>query len=228
MAKKNKSQGDEQLEAVEQALSKTEQYIEENQNVLLIAVAAIVLLIGGYQGYKYFIQMPKENEAATELAWAERAFEKNNVAGALNGDGLNLGFLDVADDYSSTKAGNLANYYAGVSYMRLGDYVSAIDYLEEFDGSDEILAAVHLGAIGDCFAQIDQPEDALDYYKKAVNARTNDFTTPLYLMKAAQTAEYLGSNGEALKLYSQLKKEFPASRDAQDIDKYIARVEAKQ
>lgn len=227
MAKQKKSQGDEQLEAVEQALSKTEQYIEENQNVLLIAVAAIVILIGGYQAYKYLIQVPKENEAASEMAWAERAFEKNNIAGAINGDAMHLGFLDIADDYSSTKAGNLANYYAGVAYMRMGDYVSAIDYLEEFDGDDEILAAVHLGAIGDCFAQIDQPEDALDYYIKAVNARSNDFTTPLYLMKGAQTAEYIGKDKEALDMYKRLKKEFPESRDAQNIDKYIARVEAK-
>lgn len=227
MAKQKKSQGDEQLEAVEQALTKTEQYIEENQNQLLIAVAAIVILIGGYQAYKYFIQIPKENEAAAEMAWASRAFEKNDINGAINGDATHLGFLDIADDYSSTKAGDLANYYAGVAYMRMGDYVSAIDYLEEFDGDDEILAAVHLGAIGDCFAQIDQPEDALDYYIKAVNVRSNDFTTPLYMMKAAQTAEFIGDNDEALKMYNRLKKEYPESRDAQNIDKYIARVEAK-
>ncbi len=227
MAKKKKSQGDEQLKAVEQALSKTEQYIEENQNVLLIAVAAIVILIGGYQAYKYLIQIPKENEAASEMAWAERALERNDVNGAINGDAAHLGFLDVADDYGSTKAGNLANYYAGVAYMRMGDFVSAIDYLEEFDGDDEILAAVHLGAIGDCFAQIDQPEDALDYYIKAVNARSNEFTTPLYLMKAAQAAEYIEDNDQAIKLYKRIKKEYPESRDAQNIDKYIAGVEAK-
>ena len=177
---------------VEQALTKTEQYIEEHPNTLLIAVAAVVVLIGGYQGYKYLIQIPKEQEAASEMAWAERAFERNDVAGALNGDAQHLGFIDIASDYGRTKAGDLANYYAGVAYMRMGDYVSAIDYLEEFDGNDEILNAVHLGAIGDCFAQINQPEDALDYYIKAVNARSNGFTTPIYLMKAAQTAEYIG------------------------------------
>lgn len=227
MAKQKKSQGDQQLEAVEQALSKTEQYIEENQNTLLIVVAAIVVIIGGFQGYKYLVQAPLEKEAATEMAWAERQFEKNDVNGALNGNGINLGFIDVASDFSSTKAGNLANYYAGLAYMQQGDYVSAIDFLEDFDGDDEILSAVHFGAIGDCFAQINQPEEALEYYTKAANARDNSFTTPLYLMKAGMTAESLDQSAAALKMYKRIESEFPDSREAQNIEKYIARAEAK-
>lgn len=227
MAKQKKSQGDQQLEAVEEALSKTEQYIEENQNTLLIVVAAIVVIIGGYQGYKYLVQTPLEKEAAVEMAWAERQFEKNDVNGALNGDGMNLGFIDVADDYSSTKAGNLANYYAGLAYMQQGDYVSAIDFLEDFNGDDEILSAVHYGAIGDCFAELNQPEEALEYYTKAFEARDNNFTTPLYLMKAGLTAESLEKTTEALKMYKRIEAEFPDSREAQDIEKYIARAEAK-
>jgi tetratricopeptide (TPR) repeat protein len=153
---------------------------------------------------------------------AQKYFEQDSLQLALNGDGPNLGFLDIADEYSSTKAGNLANYYAGVCYLNLGQFENAITYLDQFSGDDEIISVVAKGAIGDAFLELNQPEEALEYYSKAAGMNDNDFVIPIYLMKAAQTAEILGDYNKALSFYKRIKSDFPESREASDIDKQIA------
>ncbi len=228
MAKQRKNQEeDEVLLDVGQSLSKVERFFEENRKSITVIMVALFVLVGGYFAYQYMYQMPRENEAQEYIYTAQRYFEEDSLNLALNGDGTNYGFLAVAEDYSGTKAGNLANYYAGVSYLNLGQYEKAIEYLDEFDSDEDVLSVVAKGAIGDAFMELDQPKEALDYYKRAVSGEENSFVVPFYLKKAGMVAEGEGNLKDAQKYFTRIKKEFKDSQEAADIDKYIARVEAK-
>ena len=149
MANKNKTE--DQFAQVEQALGKTEQYIEDNQNSLMIIVGAIVGIILLFKAYQNFYIKPLEEEAQIEVYIAELYFQKDSFKLALNGDGQYAGFLDVAADYSSTNVGNLANYYAGLCYLHTADYENAIEYLEDFSSDDIILSSLAIGCTGDAY-----------------------------------------------------------------------------
>ncbi len=185
MSSKKKETHQDQFESVENALSKTEQYIEENQKSLTIIVLAIIIIVGGYLGYKRFVMAPKENEAKSQIWMAEQYFARDSFNLALNGDGNYLGFLDIIEEYSITKSANLAYYYSGISYLHLGQYENAIEYLKQFESDDKMIAPVAFGAIGDAYIELDNTGDALIFYNKAVNTSDNNFTTPIFLMKVA-------------------------------------------
>nr|NQU92930.1 tetratricopeptide repeat protein [Bacteroidota bacterium] len=223
MAKKT-TRAEENIQAVEEVLSKSEQFIEDNQKPILIVVGIIILIILVYFGFQRFYLIPKEKSAQEQIFMAEKYFEMDSLDLALTGDGLNLGFLEIIDDYKFTKTASLAHFYAGIIYMKKGDYQTAIDYLENFDGGDQIVASMGLGAIGDCLMELDKPENAAEYYLKAANDDENEFTSPLFLMKAGWTYESMKDYKKALKVYSQIKEEFPQSTEAREMDKYIARV----
>ncbi len=225
MAKKNEI--DDTLINVEEAYSKTEQYIENNKKPITIIVTALVVIVFGYLGYTRFYLAPLEEEAQESMYKAQEYFEADNYQQALNGDGVNAGFLEIMEDFGGTKAANLAHYYAGISYLNTGDYNAAITELDEFSSNDEVLAAISKGAIGDAFMEKGQTKDAYDYYVKAINARDNSVTTPIYLKKAAIAAEELGEFNKALKHYQTIKEKYPKSQLALDIDKYIAFASAK-
>lgn len=224
MAKK-KAQSDDRLVAVEEALSKTEQFIEKHQMVLIIAIAAIVIVVLGFYGYKRLYVAPMEKEAQSQMFVAERYFEIDSLNRALYGDGNNLGFLDIIDEYGVSKAGNLARYYAGISFLKLGQYEDAIDQLKSFNKDDQIVGAMALGALGDAYLELDDPVAAVSYYIKAADHNYNDFSTPLFLLKAGWTYEILGEYDEAAKIYDEIYKDFPRSNEAREIEKYKARAE---
>jgi len=229
MAKKHEKidQTTEALQNVENTLSQAEVFIEKNRNPILIGFGVVIGLVLVYYGYIKYFQEPLEAEAQQEIFMAQKFFEEDSLKLALNGRGENLGFIDVADEYSSTKAGNLANYYAGICYLNLGQFENAIEYLDKFKSDDQILSVIAKGAIGDAFLELNQAEDALDYYKKAADQNKNSFATPIYLMRAAQTAELLNDYKSALSFYNRLKKDYPKSDEARDIEKNIAYAEAK-
>lgn len=222
MAKKS-NKTDDQFAQVENALSKTEQYIEDNQNKLMKIVAAVVAVIALFIAYQSLYLEPQAVEAQSEMFNAEIYFEKDSFNLALNGDGQYLGFIDIADQYSSTKQGKLANYYAGLSYLYLKDYDNAIDYLNDFKSDDIILSSLALGSIGDAYLELDDKDKALSYYKKAANNDENSFTTPRYLMKQALILEYNNEYDGALEIYLNIQENFNESRESQNIDKYIYR-----
>lgn len=218
----------ESLEAVENALSKTEQYIEDNQKSLTIIVLAIIIIVGGYLAYQKFYVKPLEEEALKEMFVAEQYFAKDSFNLAINGDGNYPGFLDIANDYSVTKAGNLANYYIGISYLNLGQFEDAIEYLDEFDSDDEMLAPIAKGAMGDAYLELGNDQKAASFYEKAISISNNDFTTPIYLLKAGEVYEKLNENEKAIKAYERIEKEFSKSREFRKAEKYKARVELKK
>jgi len=222
MAKKQ----DETIVDVAQVYSKTETYIEENQKSLTIIIGVIVLIIGGYFGYKKLYVDPLEKEAQSQMFVAERYFENDSLNLAINGDGNYLGFLDILDEYSVTPSGNLANYYLGISYLRLGNYDEAIEYLSSYSQDDEMVGAVATGAIGDAYMELGETKSAASYYMDASRDSENDFTTPIYLMKAALAYEELGEYRKAVGIYEDIKKIYPDTKEGLEVEKYLSRAES--
>ena len=170
----------------------------------------------------------KRNEkASAQIFKAEQYFEKEQYDNALNGDGNNVGFLDIVKQYGSTKTGKLAAYYAGISYLKQGNYNEAINYLKKYTTDDEVLAPMALGAIGDCYLELGDHQNAVTYYNKAASKNANSFTSPMFLVKEGMTYEIMGNYAKALEAYKTLKKDFPLSNEAFEISKNIANMEEK-
>lgn len=225
-----KSTTAEVFKTLDSTASKSEEWILKYKNSIFIGLAAIVIVVLGYMAYHKYFDGPKEIEAADELAFPKKHFEmaiNNEVAAdslfkmSLEGADGKYGFVDIANNYGGTNAGNLANYYAGIAYLRLKDYKNAITYLNEFNSKDELLAPIAKGAIGDAFTDINQPKDALEYYEKAAELRDNAFTTPFYLFKAANTAFDLGEFEKAVTYFTRIKEVYPSSSEAVNIDLHI-------
>jgi tetratricopeptide (TPR) repeat protein len=209
--------------------SKTEDFVAKNQRIIIGFVAAIALVTVGYLAYQKFVAAPNEEEAANEMFVAQQNFQKatDGVASdslyklSLNGSEGKFGFVKIADEYSGTDAGNLANYYAGIAYLNTKKYAEAIEYLGKFKSEDLILSAMAKGAIGDAYSQKNQAKEALEYYVKAAESNKNDFTTPRFLLKAGKTALAMGNKEEALKYFTDIKDNFDASPEAATIDVLI-------
>jgi tetratricopeptide (TPR) repeat protein len=223
MAKKKNTEG-ETIVDVQKVYSKTEQYVEDNSKVILIIGAIIVVLFAGYFAVTRLYMFPK-NEEGMELLWkAEYWFEIDSLQKALDGNESYYGFEHVANEYSSTQAGELAAYYSGIIYLQMGDYERAISYLEQADLSDHMLGAVSLGATGDAYVELGNLGKALGYFDKAISHSDNPLTAPVYLKKAALVHEDLGQSEEALENYQKIKEQYPTSNEARNIESYIARV----
>ncbi|MCB9169139.1 MAG: tetratricopeptide repeat protein [Flavobacteriales bacterium] len=206
--------------------SRTELFLEKNKRAVSIAVTGILVVVAAVLGYKRFYAEPRAKEAS-DLIWkAQYYFEIDSLDLAINGDGNYFGFQYIADAYGSTPSGELAKYYLGNCYLQKGDYEAAIDYLKKADLDDDILSVMAIGCIGDAYVELDRPQDAIDQFEKAANMRTNDMTTPMYLMKAAILYQQNGDWGKAAKAFRRVAQDFPASPDANEARKYAARAEA--
>ena len=227
MAKKKiEAEKDEVIVDVEQVYSKTEDFINENQNVILGVVGGIIAIVVAFYAYNRVYLEPLEEEAHGEMFMAELYFQKDSFELALNGDGNYLGFLDVADEYGNTTAGNLAHYYAGVCYLRTGKFEEAIEELGNFDAEGEVLGSVAQGATGDAYMELDNGDEALKYYEKAANASENNFSSPIYLQKAGFAAEKAKKYDKAIDYYTQVKEKYPETNEGRNAEKFIARAEA--
>ena len=211
--------------AVAEAVSKTEKFFNENGKLLSIIAAAIVVVAAGiFCGYK-FVYQPAQAEAQGQMALAEANFRAGDFELALNGDGNVLGFAQIIDEYGA-KAGEAANFYAGVCELQLGNWDLAIKYLQAYNGKDAILAARAQACIGDAYVGLEDYQKALGCFEKAAATIDNMFAAG-YLLKAGAVAEKLGQNDKALSYYEQIKDQYPQSMEAYDIDKYIGRIEAR-
>ncbi|MGM0496480.1 MAG: tetratricopeptide repeat protein [Bacteroidota bacterium] len=224
MSKKKKESAPEQLESVESALSRTEQFIENNQKTLTSVVFAIVIIVGGYLLFQRYYMNPMENEAKGQMFRAEQYFAQDSFNLALNGDGNYLGFLDIIDEYGMTKSANLAEYYSGISYLKLEQFDNAIEYLKDFKVNDKIIEPQKYGALGDAYMEKGDLDEALDYYEKAKGSNDNQFTTPYFMEKAAFVYEEKGEYDEAIELYKEIERKYPDSPQSEDVDKNVARL----
>lgn len=208
-------------------------FYEKNKKTITYGGGALLAIVAIFSFYKFYWLPGQESEAGSEAFFAQTYFEKDSFNIALNGgvsvstaDGPKtmMGFKDIADNFGMTKTGNLANYYSGICLLRSGKFAEAIEYLEKFKGNDEMVAPVAVGAIGDANMELNNVDEAIKFYLKAAETSNNNFTTPIYLKKAAFGYELKANYTEALATYERLKNEFTLSSEARDIDKYISRV----
>lgn len=213
---------------VEEALMTSEAFLFKYKNIIVGVVVAIVVIVCGTLGYKHFISEPNELKASEASFMAERYFGNDEFEAALKGDSLgNMGFLKIADKFSGTKAGKLANAYAGVCYAKLAQYEDAAKYLDKFSASDFMVAPAMLGTIGNCYAQLGQLDKAAATLLKAAEKANSVVLSPVYLLEAGQILEKQGKNSEAVEAYKQIKNKYGNSMQAMDIDKYIDRASIK-
>jgi len=227
MAKRKRTrpqENDEVLVDLGEAQKSASDFIEENQSKLFYGLLAAVLLVGGYFAYKYLIVAPKQGEAVEQMFKAQEQFDRDSFRLALTEPGAGYpGFVQITEDYSGTKAANTAAYYAGVSYLNLGQYDAAIAYLSDFSPSGDIMPIMKAGALGDAYAEKGDLGQAMSYYKKAVSAGDNEILTAYYLKKVGMLNEKNGDMSAANAAYSKIRNNYPNSPEAGDIDKYIFR-----
>ncbi len=223
--RRNKKKNDETLVDLVEARESASSFFERNQNLIFGILAAVVLIAGGIFAYYNYFQKPREERAMNALSQAQIQFERDSFALALqNPGGGNEGFLDILDRYSGTKAGNLANYYAGISWLNLGKYEAAIAHLKDFNAKGQVTPITKYGALGDAYSELGEYDKALRNYEKAAGY-DNEVLAPYYLKKAGMLSEVQGNYQKALSFYQDIKENYPNSQDGTSIDKYIARVE---
>jgi len=222
--------------SLDEGANKIEKFIEKNQKWIFSALAIIILAVVGYMWYDSNVAQPMEQEAIDNMSKAQFYFDKalneteedNKKADfdkAFNGADGKFGFKHIAEKYSGTKAGNLANYYIGVIDYNNANYKEAVASLSNFKTDDEVLQSNAYGLVGDAFVQLEQLDDALKYYEKAINFSDNSFTTPMYLFKAGNVALKSGDKAKAKKYFQRIKDDYEKSTEAKNIDEYIAMAE---
>lgn len=214
--------------SAEDTLTKSEAFILKNKTSILGGIAAVIVVIAGVMGYKQLISAPRELKASEASFKAEQYFGESDYEKALNGDSLGyMGFIKIANEYSNTKAGNLANAYAGISLAQLKQYEEAIKYLNKFSAKDAMIAPAALGTLGNCYAQLGQNEKAASTLMDAAKKADNNSLSPIFLLQAGEIYEKLGKNDNAVKAYTQIKEKYFNSMKAYEIDKYIERASIK-
>ncbi|GAB6011382.1 tetratricopeptide repeat protein [Viscerimonas tarda] len=209
-------------ERIDDAVFTSERFLEKYQKQILIGVGAIVVIVAAIWSYNQFYLEPKNKEAQAALFRGEQYFENRLDSIAIYGDGNGyIGFEAIINEYGSTKAGNLAEYYAGISYLRLGKYDQALAYLKSFNGGDQVLGYAAKGAIGDCLANTGKTEDAASYFLDAAKGADNILLSPIYYKKAGLAYRELKNYSKVVDIFTTLKNNYLNSVEAADADKYI-------
>jgi tetratricopeptide (TPR) repeat protein len=205
----------------------TGKFVLDNQKSLIFIAAAIVVLVLGYFSYQKFYLAPREVEATNQMFVAQDAWEKKDWDKAIKGDAGYPGFEQIISKYSNTKAANLAYFYLGTAYLNKGEYTKAIDNLTSFRGDDNVISSEALGQTGDAYVELKDFNKAETYFQKAADKAKNNFNTPFYLKKLGLVFEAENDLKSAIDTYKKIKTDYPQSSEAQSIDEYIARDEAK-
>ena len=207
---------------VEDALSQSEAFLIKYKNAIIGGVVAVIIIVAGFIMYKNLYAEPREEKAQAALFKGQEYFEQDAYEQALNGDSIGfVGFLKVADDFSGTKAANLAKAYAGICYAQLGKYEEAVKMLDSFNGKDQMVAPAILGAAGNCYAQLGQLDKAASTLMSAADKADNNTLSPIFLMQAGEILVKQGKYDDAVDAYTKIKDKYFQSYQAMDIDKYI-------
>lgn len=220
-------EGQDQIdESVEEVYTESQPSFKNDNRMKFLALAGIIAILAiAYTVYNMGFKAPKEAEASTSIYKAQEQFARDSFALALENPGGGYdGFLDVIDKYNGTKAGNLAKYYAGISYLNLGRFDDAIEYLEAYSAPDDLTSITKAGALGDAYAESGDETKALSYYEKAA-ASDNELLTPYYLKKVGMLNQKNNNNSAALAAFKKIKDNFGESTQASDIDRLIAKVQ---
>lgn len=211
---------------IDESIHKAEDYLQNNKKSLMIIGGAALAVVAGYFIYINLWVKPQEESAQKEVFAAQQYFKMDSLDLAINGKGKEKGFKQIADEYGSSKTGNLAHYYLGTLYMKKGKFQDAIDELKKYDAEDDVTGALALGLIGDANMELNNKEEALNYYKKAVGYDNNEFTSPMFMKKAAFAYELNGDWKAALEMYQKIQSDYNSSSEGREVAKYIARAQA--
>lgn len=207
---------------VEDALTQSEAFLIKYKNAIIGGVVALIVIITGVVMYNNLYAEPREEKAQAALFKGQEYFEQDAFEQALNGDSIAYtGFLKVADEYSGTKAANLAKAYAGICYAKLGKYEEAVKMLNDFDGDDQMVSPAMLGAAGNCYAQLNQLDKAAATLLDAAKKADNNTLSPIFLMQAGEILVKRGKLDDAIQAYTQIKEKYFQSYQAMNVDKYI-------
>ena len=207
---------------VEDALTQSEAFLIKYKNAIIGGVVAVIIIVAGFIMYKNLYAEPREEKAQAALFKGQEYFAQDAFEQALNGDSIGYtGFLKVADDYSGTKAANLAKAYAGICYAQLGKYEEAVKMLDSFNGKDQMVAPAILGAAGNCYAQLGQLDKAASTLLSAADKADNNTLSPIFLIQAGEILVKQGKYDDAVNAYTKIKDKYFQSYQAMDIDKYI-------
>jgi len=215
----------EHLENEISPVDKWKNFQDKNGKKYGIALSLILLVVLGYFGYRQFILEPKEKQATEAMFRAEDYYRIDSIRLALNGDAVNAGFVKIINRYGGTKAADLAAFYAGSCYLKLGDFNNAVKYLKDFKTSAVQVQAKAYGLLGDAYSELNKKEEAVEQYKKAGTLFDEDeIISPEYLFRAGYLYESMGKNEDAVAMYTIIKNKYPASPRGFDIDRYLARL----
>lgn len=223
MSKKKSETGVEtNLDNINEALSSSEQFIEKNQNAIMIGLGVVIVVVLAVLAYHNLYLKPKNEKAQAAIYKGERYFENQQDSLALFGDGNDyIGFEEVMNQFGGTKSADLAKAYAGISYSRLGDNEKALDYLNKFKGGDKLITPAITGAIGDVYMNLDKSDKAISSFLKAAKSADDEMLSPIYYKKAGLAYLHVENYDKAIETFQMIKKTYLNSPEGQEADKYI-------
>jgi tetratricopeptide (TPR) repeat protein len=207
-----------------EALEVVQGFYETNKKMISTVATVILVVVVGYFGYTKMYKGPNEEKAAAAMYWPQLYFQADSLNQALNGDGKNLGFAKLSKKFSGTSAGNLASYYEGICYLKMGDYAKAIASLGAFDGKGTMLGNQAAGAMGLAYMESGNNAKAIESFKKATTDKNDVLVTPLYLYHLGMAYQAAGQPKEAMEIFKRLRDDYPRSLQAKDMDKELAKL----
>ncbi len=212
---------------VGEIFSRSEKFIEKYQKHILISIGIVILLVVAVLGIRHAYLIPKEKEAEAAIFRGEDYFAQNKYKIALEGDSAGyIGFEAIIDQYGFTKTANLAKAYAGICQYKMGNPEEALKYLKKFSADDKMISPAITGLIGDCYVDLNQVNEGIDYFKKAASKANNELLSPIFLKKAGIAYESLKEYKNAYDVYAQIKEKYPTSLEAATIEKYMDRAQS--
>ncbi|WP_082318248.1 tetratricopeptide repeat protein [Hymenobacter sp. DG25A] len=211
-------------DALAARLAGSEDFVRSNKNLLLGILTVVILAVVGAFGW-YTWRNKQDEKAQAALFQAVNYWEADSVKKAMKGDGQYEGLEAVASEYGSTKAGNLANFYAGAASLKEGKFQQAIDYLQDFSSDDELVQARAYALQGDANLELGKTKEAADLYEKAADYKANEYFSPSYLLKEAAALELAKDYAGAVAVYDKILTDYPAAAEANEAKQYKARAQ---
>ncbi len=218
----------EQTTENENFVTKVLSFFNKYQNLIYGIIIGILVLVLAILAFNRFYLQKKNAEASAQIVQPIQWYMQGDTASlnmALEGDGENDGFLDIASSYKLTKTANTANYYAGLTYLKLGKKDEAMDYLKKFKKKEDVLWYACQATIGDLYDDQGDEANAISYYEKAAKGKDPLFT-PITLFKLGQMYERKGDWNKALAAYETIEKDFYNEYNKMSVAQYTERARA--